>query len=680
VRRVPQQQQQHQQHLEEEDSAPRQTAGGARASRRSSSVRYGGPSGTGRPASAPSLRKASATGAPSSSFAPSTKAKMQLQQQKEHQHQHQSGRRASVSGVIGHVPLHLQDARTRAAREEAAARHERSMMKECTFKPKVNPLSAMYRVNQVSLEQRIERLAKPSALVAREKEEKRKDLIEKELAECTFRPSINHRSHLMAADVPPITERLTLAASEKAAQRERMARIKQEEELKQYTFHPTLNPVSVQLADKGPDRRPIHERIGELQRQKDEKLHHLRMERAREENMTFHPQLDEVSVALAKSRRAAELDVTERLSRSAAAQVGSRHQAKEEARLAQEAEQTFHPSINPISERIVEESAMFVGENRDFLKRQKAYEQRKREMQLEAQRKAADTSTFEPKIGGVSEMLVTSHPGRANETFLQKLERLSYKDKQHTEEVRRSLQEEYYGQFSFKPKINKISAIIGQGHSHEELYRNDKNRKEKERAKAASDEAFKKEFTFRPKLSAASEEIASKTRAARLPIDDPEHIIAKIEEHKQQREAKLDEQRKAAELEELKKCTFRPTLQQTKVKQPEGPVLVPGLSRHLEIVAMARQKALDQKKREEEVFGLKRDKELQPYTIPEPFSLSADPQAHIKKARIKHEVMANELKECTFRPKTNVANDKEMIRNILREYNNSPKKQANKSH
>jgi hypothetical protein len=583
-------------------------------------------------------------------------------------------RRASVghgpSAASGPSVFERQEQRLRIAKEEAAARRDQSMMKECTFKPQTSRTSAMYAVNQISLEERIERLSKPSAAAQKEKEAKRREAEEKEAAECTFHPQINQRSKLIVEGHPPVEQRLHMAQDEKVASRERLKRMKEEEELKKLTFAPQINATSLHLAAANPERRPLYERVGELQREKDEKLHRLRMRRIEEENLTFTPHIDEVSAALAKARRAGELDVTERLSRTATAQVHSRYSAQEEMRQRLEAEATHRPALNPISERIVEESAMFQGPNKDFLARQKAYEQRKREVHQEVLRRASDKSTFEPRISGVSELLVQSQPARANETFVDKIERLAYRDKERIEKDRQSLTEEYYSQFTHKPNINKISSIIGQAHTHEELYRNEKSKRVQEKVHEAAEQAFKKEFTFHPKVSKTSEEIANKS-AARIPIHQPEDILTRIEQQKQEKEQKLEEMRKNLEYEQSKGLTFRPKLA-PKVKQPEGPVIVPGIARHLELVKMAKQKTEDQKKREEEVFGLKRDgtphdPPLQPYTIPEPFALSADPHAHIKKARIRQEALAAELKECTFHPATNAGRDSALIRQILQD-------------
>lgn len=369
-------------------------------------------------------------------------------------------------------------------------------------------------------------------------------------------------------------------------------------------------------------------------------------------------------------RKSADIDVTERLMRSAGQSMHNNMHAREEYQRQLEKEAPFHPQVNPVSEKIVEGSAMFQGENKDFLARQRAYEQRKRENQQEQNQREAKQQQHRPKISGVSEILISSMPSRASESFVERIERLSYGDKQHLDQMRKSLQDEYYSQFKFKPNINKISSIIASAQNHEELYRNDKNRRLKEQLNAAAEEQFRKEHTFHPKLSKTTEDIASKLNTSRIPVEAPEMILSKIEQEREAKERKLEEMRKSKEYEQMKECTFQPKIVH-KPKLPSGPVPVCGLERHLELSNMARQKQEEQRKREEQVFNMHPRSPTHPYTIPEPFPLSSDPHSHIKKARLKQEQMAKELQECTFKPVTNWAHDKMALGEILGSPNRS---------
>ena len=52
----------------------------------------------------------------------------------------------------------------------------------------------------------------------------------------------------------------------------------------------------------------------------------------------------------------------------------------------------------------------------------------------------------------------------------ERLERLAYRDKDHIESSRHTIQEQYYSQFNFKPDINAISKQLGQARTIHELH------------------------------------------------------------------------------------------------------------------------------------------------------------------------------------------------------------------
>lgn len=66
----------------------------------------------------------------------------------------------------------------------------------------------------------------------------------------------------------------------------------------------------------------------------------------------------------------------------------------------------------------------------------------------------------------------------------------------------------------------------------------------------------------------------------------------RINEWKNQREAKLAEERREREFHNLEGCTFVPQRPESdeRVQQPQGPVVVRGLGRHLELQELAARK------------------------------------------------------------------------------------------
>ena len=117
---------------------------------------------------------------------------------------------------------------------------------------------------------------------------------------------------------------------------------------------------------------------------------------------------------------------------------------------------------------------------------------------------------------------------------------------------------------------------------------------------------------------------------------------------------------------ELEECTFRPALEskQRRVVQPDGPVVVRGLGRYLELRNMARQKAEEQAAQEERAFKVRSAPPPGGGTRPKPFRLSTarDPN---RKERLQSEARQRELEQCTFRPQTNETASRAMIDNFL---------------
>jgi hypothetical protein len=377
----------------------------------------------------------------------------------------------------------------------------------------------------------------------------------------------------------------------------------------------------------------------------------------------------------------------------------------------EEEENSGKPKINPVSARLAEESEMFRN-NRDFLSRQRAYAQRKERERAEATARARETEPrAKPRVSGVSELIVASQPSRAGESFAERLERLSYRDKERTDKLRRSVQDEYYAQFTHKPKINKISSIIAKGHTHEELYHDERSKAVRQQATRAAEEAFQKAHPFRPKINPDGDQHNNSTTMggvmsrSTLALDRPDEVLTRIAEYKTRREERLEELRMSREYDELRDCTFKPALA-PKIAQPTGPVIVPGLGKHLSRAEEAKRQQDEQRRREDEVFGAASGSRLGHgsgaadmhksapatligaggggsgygyggpsssmaaavgYTIPEPFALSSDPHAHIRRARIRQEALAAELSECTFRPKTAAARDEAIVRRVLQD-------------
>jgi hypothetical protein len=100
--------------------------------------------------------------------------------------------------------------------------------------------------------------------------------------------------------------RLHDEAEQRAAQQRWLEKQIDEARLVQFTFQPAINPVSATLHEDI-NRRPIHERVGELQRGKEDRLRSLKQ--THEDSLvdlTFTPQIDAKSRKIAVKKQEAD--------------------------------------------------------------------------------------------------------------------------------------------------------------------------------------------------------------------------------------------------------------------------------------------------------------------------------------------------------------------------------------
>jgi hypothetical protein len=93
----------------------------------------------------------------------------------------------------------------------------------------------------------------------------------------------------------------------------------------------------------------------------------------------------------------------------------------------------FEPHINEISEKIVVEKKQFQGKNKDFLERQRVFQDMK-EAKVEmlhsaVEGKQSTIATFTPSIGNAEAVLVSGRPELLAETVEERVLRLSKLDK-----------------------------------------------------------------------------------------------------------------------------------------------------------------------------------------------------------------------------------------------------------
>ena len=109
-----------------------------------------------------------------------------------------------------------------------------------------------------------------------------------------------------------------------------------------------------------------------------------------------------------------------------------------------------------------EKSDMFNGNLKDFYDRQQAFLEKQIEKREAIKNQHSDHAkcTFKPEINVTSEIIVESDPKRGNETEEDKFMRLYKKDQQKKEVVKEMLEKELYSDYTFQPKINRISKTL----------------------------------------------------------------------------------------------------------------------------------------------------------------------------------------------------------------------------
>ena len=260
-----------------------------------------------------------------------------------------------------------------------------------------------------------------------------------------------------------------------------------------------------------------------------------------------------------------------------------------------------------------------------------------------------------------------------NESEMERIERLSKQDQSSISRARSSISEKYYSEFQYKPEINEVSKKIARSKTVDELSKNERSKKMKQLAAARAEEKLRQECTFQPNLneSRASKEARESLASSRFRIDvsKPEKIMGRIDEYRRSRNAKLRQTRQGMEYENMKNCTFAPTTSRMPVKQ-QGPVVVRGLGRYLELRDLAKKLDEEKQRRTEDAFkvkGPKRSKHVK-FTVPEPFKLTSQQKQKSRRAKAEEKIKADMWRgECTFEPQTTEARNRELIEQLLAE-------------
>jgi hypothetical protein len=574
-----------------------------------------------------------------------------------------SARLAAARDGTCYSRLSSQRAEAYAKREIQRMEHERDQLAECTFTPKIN------RPQSAGVKQRGGGASSGAGG-----------------GTSGAKGGENHCRRVSAG------ERLHQEADRRAEMRERTRVASEMWERSSHRFAPHINPTSSMIAAEG-GIAPLHERVEEMQRRKEENLHMIRLKVEEEQQATFAPQINPASAAIATasqqlSRAAMPPEcgglgglgaasstsfaggggVVERLSAEAAMSLERRAQREQQRREAEQRQCTFKPQVNELSERIVSDAEIAGDKPGSVFARleQAGRAAEERRQAREAQALEMESALFQPCVSEANDILLTARNARLNETPLERSERLTYVDPKRKEAIVAQLQAAHFSQYTHRPTIDSISARLARSKTDAELSANPRGKALKEQLARQQAEQESEECTFKPKLDSKSQAIAANTgsRSALAP-ESIDTLSERLALEQKERADRLERARAEAEAQALRECTFAPQVQSRGGEHPEStdraskeatekPLVIKGLGRYMELKQMAKRQQEAQKQREQKAFLIEPPARLYPYTVPEPFKLHPKGvDERIEKARV--EVERQRMEECTFSPRTNEA-------------------------
>ena len=598
----------------------------------------------------------------------------------------------------------------RHSKEAIAARARLAEEKELTFKPKTiarpRPGSSG-AADAVTSEERISRLSTPRTKLWQKCERIRSERAGEETKECTFAPRVG-RGPRMAREVSArpaasswssdvaFPDRLYADGETRYRRREDARRQIAEAEIASFPFQPAINDNS-RAAVEAEGYRPIHERVGELLRKKQEALAAARVQvELTNPDLTFAPKVNDASRAIARGLEEEAGDGRSAVERLAAgsrpgsaasrrAGASSRGRPSSARRKSYDAsardEHTFAPQLNENTKRLCDMMAEegVRGGAGSFLERQ-AEHAAKADLAKRAVRERLEKEcTFHPNTGNADEVLLKSkHVVRLGETPRERIARLAFLEKQTREQRRLKAEEAFHKQFSFRPKLSGAARTKAPTPLHE-LVSNPRGAEIRAAAEAAAAEAFAAQHTFEPNVGAKHADAAPRPFQVNYSASDG--ITSRIREYRREKEIVLQEARNEKEFRELEACTFQPN-SGAFVRSKPKPVsalgasvaeVVPGLGRHLELRKRAKQMEEEAAARRSKAFleGAAARDIGHRQTVPRSPKISALGSAGAKAERRRKKLIAEkearEREACTFRPKTNERPRKELIEKLLAE-------------
>lgn len=525
---------------------------------------------------------------------------------------------------------------------------------EHPFKPTITSSVHIGRFESES--ERIARLSRPKTIEINQR------MRQKELEE---QREISSNKQIINRNVNPkqVSEKLFQMHQQLKEKKEKLKREYEDQIISEYSFAPQINPQSKILMNKYDNGIDIYTRGEQYEKAKEENLKMKREALEQEAKSKNKPMISEKSKKLAMKRHNTDnIDVYNRLyNNENNKDIDRSHYNDRDLD-----ECTFTPNIISRSmvtgdemddNQMIPSTIPNSGNINDFLSRQKIYEDIKRERQNRISQKAPkEECTFKPKINLTSDILVRTNTSRIAEN---KYDRL-YEDYKKIQNRKEQLESFYNAQYDFKPKINELSRFIGREPTVNNLYTTDS--KNVSTMSKKTNITYDEECTFQPKLNTNSKYDHVKSN-----YKNDEAILNRINEEVKSKNEKISGLQNVLVKMDTKECSFQPEINKNVPNfESNKPMVMKGMAKYLEQMEKARKAKRDKEEREKEVFitgeNWSRDNLI---TVPKPFKLSY--QNIKKKDDIKKQREMQEMKECTFKPKTNESKNREIIKQLLKD-------------
>ena len=522
---------------------------------------------------------------------------------------------------------------------------EDKFAQEHPFKPKINK-SIKKNKNKILNEteqERYNRLSRPKIFDINEKKKKR------DLEELKKISELNTIKPIYKVNPKEVSNRLYNISNTLKQKKDKIKQSYEESQNKEYSFVPEINPYSKILMDKY-EFKPIYERNEDFEKNKLNNIIRKRQEIEKEQKQLCKPKINSNSKKIVEQQKNVGgyppyEDVYEKLYRENI-NKDTKNLATRDLK-----ECTFTPKVNPISNLLVSNNNINYNMNneenmKDFLERQKMYEDlRKKKLEKNKENNNYEY-TFKPEINSNSDLLVKCNPERFNENQLDKYSRL-YQDAQRIKIKKEKLENELNNKYDFTPKINELSKYIGRKPDFDEL--------NLIKEKLPKDEKKEEEYDFTPELYQNS-----KYKNIKSNYKNDQGMLSRINEEVQNKKEKIETLQKMKENDDISKFNFTPEINKDMPDfENNKPMYMKGMARYLNQMEKARQAKRDKEQREKEVFitgeGWNKNNGI---TVPKPFKLSY--QNNPKKENIKEE-----NKECNFKIKNNENKNREIIKKLL---------------